>query len=95
MARPQVAGGGEGVKIWRAAANMLNKQSLTADKGWSSSLWVGWGLTTSHSKKPVCYKMLLWASDFDSLKLRLRPMAGSCEHGNEPSGSIKDGELIS
>ena len=27
--------------IWRAAANILNKQSRRADKGWSSSLW-GW-----------------------------------------------------
>ena len=27
--------------IWRVAANILNKQSRTADKGWSSSLGVG------------------------------------------------------
>ena len=27
--------------IWRIAANKLNKQSRTADKGWSSSLGVG------------------------------------------------------
>ena len=27
--------------IWKAAANKLNKQSRTADKGWSSSLGVG------------------------------------------------------
>ena len=26
---------------WRVAANKLNKQSRTADKGWSSSLGVG------------------------------------------------------
>jgi hypothetical protein len=26
--------------IWRVAANILNKQSQTADKGWSSSLGV-------------------------------------------------------
>jgi hypothetical protein len=29
--------------IWRVAANVLNKQSRTADKGWSSSLGVGRG----------------------------------------------------
>ena len=29
--------------IWRVAANILNKQSRTADKGWSSSLVVGRG----------------------------------------------------
>jgi len=30
-------------KIWRVAANVLNKQSQTANKGWSSSLEVGRG----------------------------------------------------
>ena len=29
--------------IWRVAGNILNKQSLTADNGWSSSLGVGRG----------------------------------------------------
>ena len=29
--------------IWRVAANILNKQSRTADEGWSSSLGVGRG----------------------------------------------------
>jgi len=29
--------------IWKAAANILNKQSCTADKGWYSSLGVGCG----------------------------------------------------
>jgi hypothetical protein len=32
MARPQVADG-EGIQIRRVAANILNKQSWTADKG--------------------------------------------------------------
>jgi hypothetical protein len=41
MARPQLADGGDGLQIWRVAANILNKQSRTADKGWSSSLGVG------------------------------------------------------
>jgi len=27
--------------IWRVAVNILNKQSRTADKGWSSNLEVG------------------------------------------------------
>jgi hypothetical protein len=43
MARPQVADGGDGLQIWRVAANILNKQSRTADGGWSSSLGVGRG----------------------------------------------------
>ncbi|KAJ4439970.1 hypothetical protein ANN_08101 [Periplaneta americana] len=41
MARPQVADRGDGIQIWRAAVNILNKQSRTADEGWSSSLGVG------------------------------------------------------
>jgi hypothetical protein len=40
MARPQVADGGDGLQIWWVAANILNKQSRTADKGWSSSFRV-------------------------------------------------------
>jgi hypothetical protein len=40
MARPQVADGGDGLQIWRLAANILNKQSRTADSGRSSSFWV-------------------------------------------------------
>jgi hypothetical protein len=41
MARPQVADGGDSLQFWRVAANMLNKQSQTADKGLSSSLGDG------------------------------------------------------
>jgi hypothetical protein len=33
----------EGLQIQRIAANIFNKQSRTADKGWSSSLGVGCG----------------------------------------------------
>jgi hypothetical protein len=47
MARPQVADGGDGLRIWRVAANILNKQSRPADKGWSSSLGVGRGANDS------------------------------------------------
>jgi hypothetical protein len=32
---------GEGLQIWMVAANILNKQSRAADKGWSSNLGVG------------------------------------------------------
>jgi hypothetical protein len=38
MARPQVVVGGDALQVWRAAANILNKKSRTADKGWSLSL---------------------------------------------------------
>ena len=33
--------------IWRVAANILNKQLRTADKGWSSTLGVGRGANNS------------------------------------------------
>jgi hypothetical protein len=42
MARPRVADRGYGLQIWRVAVNILNKQSRTADSGWSSSLGFGW-----------------------------------------------------
>jgi hypothetical protein len=47
MTRLQVADGGEGLQIWRVAANILNKQWRTADKGWPSSLGVGRGANNS------------------------------------------------
>jgi hypothetical protein len=43
IARSQTAEGVEGLQKRRVAANILNKQSRTADKGWYSSLWVGLG----------------------------------------------------
>jgi hypothetical protein len=49
MARPQVADGGNGLQIWRVAANILNKQSRTADKEWSSSLGFRRGANNSSS----------------------------------------------
>jgi hypothetical protein len=51
-------GGGE-------AANILNKQSWTADKGWPSNLGLGMGLTTPHRKKSLCYGNEHKASDLD------------------------------
>jgi hypothetical protein len=50
MARPQVADRGDGLQIWRVAENILNKQSRTADSGWSSSLGVGQGANNPHHK---------------------------------------------
>jgi hypothetical protein len=46
MVRHQVGDGGTGLQIWRVAANILNKQSRTADKGWSG-LGVGRGANNS------------------------------------------------
>jgi len=42
MAGPQAADG-EGLQKRRVAANILDKQSWTADNGWSSTLGVGRG----------------------------------------------------
>ena len=53
---------------WRVAANILNKQSRTAEKGWSSSLGVGRGANNaSPSKKMVCNtnktRCFLWSQN--------------------------------
>jgi hypothetical protein len=46
---------------------------------------LGEGPTTGHRKKKTArYEMLHRALE----------LAGSCEHGNEPSGSIKGGEFL-
>jgi len=47
MVRNRVAVGGDGLQIWRVAANILNKQVQTVDKGWSPSLGGGWGVNSS------------------------------------------------
>jgi hypothetical protein len=38
MGRPRVADQKNGLRMWRVAANILNKQSRRADKRWSSTL---------------------------------------------------------
>jgi hypothetical protein len=43
MARPRVADGSDGLQHWKLAANILNKQPRTNDKGSSSSLKAGRG----------------------------------------------------
>jgi hypothetical protein len=50
MARPQVADGGDALQLWKAAANILNKQWRISDKGWSSNLGVGRGANNSPKK---------------------------------------------
>jgi hypothetical protein len=40
MPHPQIAGGGDGLQIWRVAANVLNKESQAANKGCFSILGV-------------------------------------------------------
>jgi hypothetical protein len=80
MARPQVADG-DGLQMWRVAANILNKQSRTADKGSPPAWGLGVGLTIPPRKKLICYEISKRDSDLE--------VEGPCEHGNEPSGFIK------
>jgi hypothetical protein len=74
MACPHAADGGDGIQIWRIAANILNKQSRTADKKWSSRLEVG--LTTPHCKEKKniitkCYSgPLTWTESLKRNKQR-------------------------
>jgi hypothetical protein len=73
------------LQIWRAAANIFNKQSQTAYKGWSSSLRVRFGATNSspYNNKLVtkCHKgPRTWTNSLDKRpKLSLRNMRfGTC-----------------
>jgi hypothetical protein len=45
LPRPQIADGGDGLQILSVAANILNKQSRTADKEWPTSVGAGRGVT--------------------------------------------------
>jgi hypothetical protein len=72
-ARRRVSDGGDGLQIWRVAANKLSKQSREADKGWSSRLGMGEAPTTHHRKETACYEMSRRASDLTVF----------CEQGNE------------
>jgi hypothetical protein len=67
MACPTTSDGGESLQIWRVAANILNKQSQTADMGWSSSMAgvCGGNISIIKKTKQVCYEMLHRASDLD------------------------------
>jgi hypothetical protein len=64
MARPEDADGGDGLQIGKTAANLLNKQSRTADSRWPPSLRVQLGITTPPPtlKTLSCYESLHWAS---------------------------------
>jgi len=56
MADPRVANGGDGQQIYRVAANMSNKQSLTIDKGCPPAWGLGEGSTPPHRKKQLVTK---------------------------------------
>jgi hypothetical protein len=58
MARPRVADRGHGLQIWRVAANILNKQSRTADSELSSSLEVGRGANNNLYLSYACTSLM-------------------------------------
>jgi hypothetical protein len=67
MARPRVADRGDSLQICGVAVNTLNKQSWTADSGWSSSLRVG-GANNPHHKtqtllRNITHRLLNRASE--------------------------------
>jgi len=51
MAHPRVAGGGDGLQIWRVDGNVVNKQLRTTSKWWSSRLVVGQGANNSWTQE--------------------------------------------
>ena len=52
------------IEVWppirKAAANILNKQSGTADKWWYSSLGVGWGAENYSPLKRIMLLNIIW-----------------------------------
>jgi hypothetical protein len=67
VTRPRVVDIGDSLQIWRVAANILDKESRTADSGLSSSLGLGGSLQPSHVKLNICYETVRTASDKDGL----------------------------
>jgi hypothetical protein len=61
MAHLLVLDGEDSLQIWRVAANVVNKQLWTVDKGWPSSLGVGWGAINPPTIKTPCYEMFYTA----------------------------------
>jgi hypothetical protein len=66
------------LQAWRAAANVLKKQSLTADKGWSYSFALGGGYQISTVKNSMLRNVTQPSN-----------MAGCCKCGDEHTCSIK------
>jgi hypothetical protein len=53
----------EGLPIWRVAANILNEQLRTAEKGWFSGRQLGEFLTTSRSRNLRHYEAFYKVSE--------------------------------
>jgi hypothetical protein len=59
MMRPQFPDRGDSLQIWRVVANILSKQSQTANRGWPSSLGAGQGANYPHHKK-MCMLQIIY-----------------------------------
>jgi len=55
----------EQLPIWKAAANILNKMSQTAERGGPPAERLGKVLTTLHHKSIPCCKLFTSPSDLD------------------------------
>jgi len=58
IARPQVTDGGDGLQIWKVAADTSKKPSWTADRDSPPDWGLDRGLTIPHRKKSASYEML-------------------------------------
>jgi hypothetical protein len=65
MAHPRVADTGDGLQIWRVAANLLNKELRTDDSGWPSSLGAGRGKQPPTVKHYICCEACTRTSEMD------------------------------
>lgn len=71
----------ECLQMWRVATNILNTQCRKTDNGWSSSLGIGWGLTTTtiiQQSGTKCYTMP--RKDYSELKLIFNRYASLVSH---------------
>ena len=71
--------------IWRVATETMNKQLWAADKGWSSSLWIGRGANNSSPQKRILLRNIPTVSLIPGLILwyDLSNEKGTCDlvHG--------------
>jgi hypothetical protein len=67
MARPQVAYGGDGLQMWRVAANIFEKIRGQPTRCGPPFRMLGVGLTTHYHKQLFCYEMLYRTLDLDPL----------------------------
>jgi hypothetical protein len=87
-------------RVYGRHANILHKRSRTTDSRWSFSYSVGQGTANFSPRKLTWYEILNGTSyldrffgtdgraELDSSGSGEGQVAGCCEHGNGPSGSI-------